>query len=71
MEVGDKVKFTGHQYAIAQIYNYEEKFKDKELIIESISKCPCQDGKLDQIRFKGIEGYYRTVFFTKVDECIQ
>lgn len=66
MKEGDKVKFTGHKYAIAQIFNYADKFKDQELVIEKIIKCPCQDGKLDQVKFEGIEGYYRTIFFTKI-----
>lgn len=64
MKIGDKVVFVGQDYNIAKILNYEEKFKDKELIIENILKCPC-DKQIDTIKLKGIDGYYRAVMFKK------
>lgn len=67
-KINDRLKFTGHDYNIAKIFNYEEIFKDKELIIENILKCPCEDGKNDKIKFKGIEGYYRSIFFDKEEK---
>lgn len=54
-EVGDKLNFTGKDYNLAKIFNYEKIFKDKELIIESIQRCPCEENKNDKIKFKGIE----------------
>jgi len=65
MEVGDKVIFIGKDYNIAKIFNYEELFKDKELIIENILKCPCDSKYMDKLKFKDIEGYYRASFFSK------
>lgn len=65
INVNDKLKFVGHDYNIAKIFNYEEIFKDKELIVEQILPCPCEKGENDKIKFKGIEGYYRSVFFKK------
>ena len=66
MQKGDKVKFTGYQYAIAQIYNYADKFKDKELVIEKIQICPCDQEHMNKLKFEGIEGYFRMSFFTKI-----
>ena len=54
-EVGDRLNFTGKEYNLAKIFNYENLFKDKELIIESIQRCPCEENKNDKIKFKGIE----------------
>ena len=54
-EVGDRLSFTGKEYNLAKIFNYENLFKDKELIIESIQRCPCEENKNDKIKFKGIE----------------
>lgn len=65
MKIGDKVTFTGKDYNISKIFNYEEKFKQKELIIESIIKCPCDSFYMDKLKFKGIEGYYRASLFQK------
>lgn len=62
---GDKVKFTGHEYNIAKIFNYSELFKDKELIVENTLGCHCKGGENDKIKLKGIDGYYRAVFFEK------
>ena len=54
-EVNDKLIFTGHEYNIAKIYNYEDLFKDKELIVENILRCPCEKNDNDKIKFNGIE----------------
>ncbi len=54
-ETGDHLKFTGKEYNLAKIFNYEDKFKDKELVIENILRCPCEENKNDKIKFKGIE----------------
>lgn len=54
-EIGDKLIFTGHEYNLAKIYNYADIFKDKELIVENILRCPCEDNKNDKIKFKGID----------------
>lgn len=67
MQIGDKVIFTGQEYNIAQIFQYDKIFADKELIIENIIKCPCDSWYMDKLKFKDIEGYYRASFFTKVD----
>lgn len=64
-EENDELIFTGQNYNIAKIYNYEELFKDKELIVENILRCPCENNENDKIKFKGIDGYYRSVFFSK------
>ena len=64
-EEGDILIFTGHEYNLAKIFNYEELFKDKKLIIEQIQRCPCEENKNDKIKFKGIEGYYRSIFFSR------
>ena len=55
LEVGDRLNFTGKDYNLAKIFNYENLFKGKELIIESIQRCPCEENKNDKIKFKGIE----------------
>lgn len=65
MDVGDKVIFIGKDYNIAKIFNYEELFKDKELIIENIIKCPCDSFYMDRVKFEGIEGYFRASLFEK------
>ena len=65
MQIGDKVIFTGKDYNISKIFNYEEKFKDKELIIENIIKCPCDEFYLNRLKFKDIDGYYRASLFEK------
>jgi len=65
MKVGDKVVFVGKDYNISKIFNYEEMFKDKELVIEDIIKCPCDSFYLDKIKFKGIAGYFRASLFEK------
>lgn len=65
IRVNDKLIFIGRSYNIAKIFNYEEIFKDKELIVEQILPCPCEKGENDKIKFRGIEGYYRSVFFKK------
>lgn len=67
MVEGDKVVFIGYEYNLAKILKYDEIFKDKELIIERISRCPCDSEYLDKLKFKGIKGYYRTSFFKKVE----
>ena len=64
----DKLKFIGYDYNIAKIYNYDKIFKDKELIVEKILRCPCEKGENDKIKFKGIEGYYRSIFFEKEEK---
>ena len=65
MEIGDEVIFTGKDYNIAKIFNYEQKFKDKTLIIENIIKCPCDSEYMNKLKFKEIEGYYRASFFSE------
>lgn len=62
-EVDDKLVFTGHEYNLAKIYNYADIFKDKELIIENILRCPCEDNKNDKIKFKGIDRIFQVYFF--------
>ena len=62
-EVGDTLEFTGKEYNLAKIFNYEDIFKDKELVIESIQRCPCEDNKNDKIKFKGIERILPFYFF--------
>ena len=57
MEVGDKVIFVGKDYNISKIFNYEEKFKGKEIT---------EIGGLKVLKFKDIEGYYRASLFKKV-----
>lgn len=64
-EQGDKLIFTGQEYNLAKIFNYAEIFKDKELIVESIQRCPCEENKNDTIKFVGIDGFYRSIFFDK------
>jgi hypothetical protein len=54
-EIGDNLIFTGQEYNLAKIYNYEDKFKDKELIVENIQRCPCEENKNDKIKFRGME----------------
>ena len=54
-EIGDELEFTGQEYNLAKIFNYEDKFKDKKLIVKSIQRCPCEENKNDQIQFEGIE----------------
>ena len=54
-EINDLLEFTGHEYNIAKIYNYEKLFRDKELIVENILRCPCEKNDNDKIKFKGIE----------------
>ena len=49
LEVGDRLNFTGKDYNLAKIFNYENLFKGKELIIESIQRCPCEENKNDKI----------------------
>lgn len=68
MEIGDEVIFIGKDYNIAKIFNYEEKFKGKKLIIENIIKCPCDSYYMDKLKFEGIEGFYRASFFTRKDK---
>lgn len=65
MRIGDKVLFVGQEYNVAKIFKYDEIFKDKELTIEDIIECPCDDRKMDKLKFNGIEGYYKAVFFNK------
>ena len=67
MNEGDKVTFIGQEYNIAKIFKYDEIFKDKELIIENIIRCPCDSHYMDKLKFKGIDGYYRASFFEKVE----
>jgi len=62
-EEGDILEFTGKEYNLAKIFSYEDIFKDKELIIESIQRCPCEDNKNDKIKFKGIERILPFYFF--------
>lgn len=64
-EINDELIFTGQHYNIAKIYDYETTFKDKKLIVEKILRCPCEQGYNDKIKFKGVEGYFRAVFFSK------
>ena len=64
-EIGDKLVFIGYEYNLAKIYGYEKIFKNKELIIENILRCPCEDNKNDKVKFKGIDGWFRSVFFRK------
>ena len=54
-KVGDKVKFTGAEYNITKIFNYEERLKDKELIVEEIVDCPCNDERMDCLKFRGTD----------------
>ena len=54
-EIGDKLIFTGQEYNLAKIFDYKAKFINKELIIENIQRCPCEENKNDKIKFKGIE----------------
>lgn len=67
-ETGDKLIFTGQEYNLAKILNYADIFKDKELIVENILRCPCEDNKNDKIKFKGIDGFYRSIFFDKEEK---
>lgn len=62
-EIGDKLIFTGQEYNLAKIYNYADIFKDKELIIENIQRCPCEENKNDKIKFKGIDRILQVYFF--------
>ncbi len=68
LEENDEVIFTGHDYNLAKVFNYEEIFRDKELIVENILRCPCENNENDKIKFKGIDGYYRSVFFDKKEQ---
>lgn len=54
-EIGDILIFTGKEYNLAKIFNYEEKFRDKELIVKNIQRCPCEENKNDNIQFEGME----------------
>ena len=54
-EVGDSLIFTGQEYNLAKILNYSDKFKNKELIVENIQRCPCEENKNDKIKFKNVE----------------
>lgn len=62
-EIGDKLIFTGQEYNLAKILNYADIFKDKELIVENILRCPCEDNKNDKIKFKGIDRILQVHFF--------
>lgn len=62
-EIGDILEFTGKEYNLAKILNYEDKFKNKDLVIENIQRCPCEENKNDQIKFKGIERLLSLCFF--------
>lgn len=62
-EENEHLIFTGHEYNIAKIYNYEELFKDKELIVENILRCPCENNQNDKIKFKGMERILSFYFF--------
>ena len=62
-EIGDILEFTGKEYNLAKIFNYEDIFKGKELVIESIQRCPCEENKNDKIKFKGIERILPFYFF--------
>ncbi len=54
-EVGDNLLFTGQDYALAKVFEYEKIFKDRDLIVEAIYRCPCEENKNDKIKFRGIE----------------
>lgn len=62
-EEGDVLEFTGKEYNLAKIYNYEDKFKNKELIVEHVLRCPCGHNRNDNIKFKGIERILPFCFF--------
>ena len=62
-EEGDILEFTGKEYNLAKIFNYEERFRDKELLIEHIQRCPCEANQNDKIKFKGIERILPFYFF--------
>ena len=62
-EINDLLEFTGYEYNIAKIYNYEDLFKDKELIVENILRCPCENNQNDKLKFKGMERILSFCFF--------
>lgn len=74
-KIGDKVLFTGAEYNITKIFNYEERLKDKDLIIEEIVDCPCNDERMDCLKFRGIDDFwFRAGFFEvigNVNKCTQ
>ena len=69
-QIGDKVIFTGADVNITKIFHYEERLKDKELIIEDIVDCPCNDDRMDCLKFKGIDDFwFRAGFFEIVERA--
>ncbi len=66
MKIGDRVEFKKEaaKLNITKIFNYEERLKDRELIIEDIVECPCNDERMDCLKFKGIDDFwFRAGFF--------
>lgn len=66
MKIGDRVEFKKEaaKLNITKIFNYEERLKDRELIIEDIVECPCNDERMNCLKFKGIDDFwFRAGFF--------
>lgn len=67
-KIGDKLKFVGKDFNITKIFNYEERLaKVEELVVEDIVDCPCNDNRMDCLKFKGIDDFwFRAGFFERI-----
>ncbi len=62
MQVGDKVKFTGHGYRRAIAYRYEDLFKDKVYEVKEVRTSCCNRFLI----LDGVDGMYSEKFFSKI-----
>lgn len=72
-KIGDKVEFKKEaaELNITKIFNYEERLKDRELIIEDIVECPCNDERMDCLKFRGIDDFWFRAGFFEVIENVK
>lgn len=61
MDVGDKVRFTGHEYRRAKEFRYKDLFGDKAYTVKEIRRSCCNTFLI----FEEIEGMYSQIFFSK------
>jgi len=71
--IGDKVIFKkeAEELNITKIFNYKERLKDKELIVEDIVDCPCDDERMDCLKFVGIDDFWFRAGFFEIIERIE
>lgn len=63
MQVGEKVRFTGHGYRRAKEYQYDKLFGNEVYEIEAVKQSCCNRFLI----LKGVKGMYCEVFFSKVE----